>query len=264
MVEKPAVLVTRPAGQAAGLCKGLEGLGFTAHSEPMLELVAIDQPGKRQQQYIADLDRYQHIIFISGNAVRFGMRWIGAAWPGLPIGPTFHAIGSVTADSMRDCGVQNVNTARDMSSEGLLADPALQQVSGHRVLIVKGHGGRVSLREELSARGAKVDELSCYRRARPSLAPGSLSKILAEYRIGIILISSGEGLGNLLALYRPADISELIQLPLIVPSARVAGQALDMGFLKVHTAANASDAAMLQAVESWWRTNSGQSVESHE
>jgi len=264
MAEKPAVLVTRPTGQADGLCRGLENSGYRAHSQPLLELVAVDSPDRQQQDYIDEIDAYSHIIFISSNAVRFGMAWIQSNWPQLPENINCHAIGSVTADSLHQCGVSQVNSVRDMSSEGLLASPLLHEISGQRVLIVKGYGGRVSLRDELSGRGALVDELNCYRRQCPSMTAGGMAKILAECSIGIILISSGEGLDNLLALYGPGSQLGLLQIPLVVPSARVARQAQDNGFLTVQTAANASDVAMLEALEAWWLTNSCQSVESNE
>ena len=94
MENKPTVLVTRPAGQASGLCSALEQLGYDAFSQPMLELVALEQPIDGQQQHISGLDQYQHIIFISGNAVHFGMAWIGPSWPSLPAGPRWHRCGS--------------------------------------------------------------------------------------------------------------------------------------------------------------------------
>jgi uroporphyrinogen-III synthase len=257
MEAKPAVLVTRPAGQAAGLCSALEQLGYDAFSHPMLELVALERPDEPQQRHISGLDRYQHIIFISGNAVHFGMAWIGPSWPSLPAGPRWHAIGDSTARQLRKYGVQAVNSPAGMSTESLLADPALQDVGGQRVLIVKGRGGRVRLRAELLARGAGVDELPCYLRQCPEMAPGALAKRLADWRIGLILISSGEGLGNMLTLLSPQESSKLMAVPIIVPSGRVAEMATDRGFATVHTAANASDAAVLRAVENWWRNGSG-------
>ena len=75
MGAKPAVLVTRPAGQAAGLCAGLEARGYHPLSQPMLELVPLDSL-QEQQQCIVDLNQYQHIIFVSGNAVDFALPWI--------------------------------------------------------------------------------------------------------------------------------------------------------------------------------------------
>ena len=258
MAPKPVVWVTRPAGQAQALCAGLQRLGFRTHAQPMLELVPLDALDPDQKQCIAHLDQYQHVIFISGNAVNFGMQWILEAWPELPTN-TWYAIGSATAERLRESGVTQVHSSARMTSESLLADPGLEQVAQHRVLIVKGFGGRVSLRDELVARGALVDEFNCYRRICPGLEPGELAKKLTEWAPGLLLISSGEGLANMLGLLSPLESSKLAVLPLIVPSKRVAQLALERGFADVHCAANASDAAMLGAVERWWQEYSKES-----
>lgn len=252
MGNRPSVLVTRPAGQAAGLCAGLEALGFRAYSQPMLELLPSGPLSEAQKQTLVGLERYQHIIFISGNAVHFGMPLIQAYWPTLPPGPAWYAIGDLTAQRLRKYGLQVTSPGGAMTTETLLATPALEQVAQQRVLIVKGCGGRVSLRTELVARGAQVDELSCYRRQCPAMAPGKLSKMLSQWRIGLILISSGEGLDNMLTLLGHRESEKLMSLPLIVPSARVAEMAKTRGFTVVQTAANASDTAMLRAVENEW------------
>lgn len=262
MGNRPSVLVTRPAGQAVGLCAGLKNLGFRAYSQPMLELVRSGPLSEMQKQTLLALDSYQHIIFISGNAVNFGMPLIQEAWPELPPGPAWCAIGDATAQRLRRYGLRVTSSGAAMTSESLLATPALEQVGQQRVLIVKGCGGRVSLREELQARGAQVDELSCYVRRSPVIAPGELSKKLSQWRIGLILISSGEGLDNMLTLLGPEESERFMDVPLIVPSARVARLATDKGFATVHTAVNASDIAMLRAVESGWLNN--QALENNE
>lgn len=256
MASKPAVLVTRPEGQAAGLVSGLEEMGFAAYSQPMLELHAAGSPAETPRRLIQGLNHYQHIIFISTNAVHFGMGWIKQYWPTLPPQPLWHAIGEATSKRLQDQGVVMVHSAPGMNSESLLQEPALHAVAGHKVLIVKGEGGRVSLREELLSRGALVDELDCYVRGCPSIAPGTLAKRLAQWGIGLVMFSSGEGLRNMLSLLSPAESSKLKAVPLVVPSARVAKLAKDMGFSEIQKADNASDAAMLKAIGHWWQTKS--------
>jgi uroporphyrinogen-III synthase len=253
MDKRPAVLVTRPAGQAGALCASLEQAGFSACSQPMLELVALATADDLQQQVLAGLDQYQHIIFISGNAVDFGMGWIRSAWPALPDGPAWYAIGDVTAKRLQENDVAAVNTASGMTSESLLQHPALRGVDRQRVLIVKGEGGRAKLGEELSARGAFVEELNCYRRQCPVMASGELMQKLESWNIGLVLVSSGEGLSNMLTLISPPETLKLLSMPVIVPSERVASLAHERGFTTVHRAANASDFAMLSAVQTWWR-----------
>ena len=252
------VLVTRPLGGAANtLCAAVEAAGYRAYSQPLIELSALSQLPPVQRHMVLDLDQYQHIIFISANAVRFGMDVVTDHWPQLPLGINWYAVGTATARGLEAFDIHAVTPGSDMSSEGLLALPYLRNVEGQRVLIVKGEGGRHTLRTELLHRGALVDELACYRRGLPELPPGYLAGRLEQWDIDVILLSSGEGLANLLLLLSPAETTKLKAIGLIVPSERVAQMAREAGFGQVVTAENASDAAMLCALQEW-RPSSGE------
>lgn len=257
MAHKPApargrVLVTRPAGRSSdALCAALERAGFEAFSQPLLQLDPIPELSGEQRSLLLDLERYQHVIFISANAVRFGMDRIEEYWPQIPVGVSWYAIGDATAEQLAGFGIEAVTPGTAMTSEGLLALPGLLDVRDERVLIVKGEGGRETLRNELSGRGARVDELACYRRSPPKVSAGELAGKLSAWDIGVILISSGEGLANLQVLLTPAETSKLKPMALVVPSERVACLARDAGFDQVVTAENASDTAMLHALETW-------------
>lgn len=247
----PAILVTRPAGQAAGLCRALAERGYRVFHQPLLELEALEDVPPSQRRQLLDLDNYQHVIFISANAVRHGMERIADYWPQLPVGLNWYAVGEATATLLTEYGVQVCAPGEAMNSEGLLALEPLQSVAGERVLIVRGEGGRSLLREELARRGARVDELACYRRKCPHLGPGELARQLEKSGIQLILISSGEGLLNLQALLSPQETTKFSHISLVVPSPRVAAMAHKAGFDRVITAGNASDPAMLRALEEW-------------
>jgi uroporphyrinogen-III synthase len=245
------ILVTRPAGQAADLCAGVAAAGHTAHHLPLLEVQPLARPSATQRQQLLDLDLYQHIIFVSGNAVRWGMQWIESFWPQLPVGINWYAVGEGTARQLAEFGIAALVPDGAMTSEGLLALPPLREVADQRVLIIKGEGGRQALAAELGARGARVDELACYRRSAPQLAPGELAGCLVRWRIALVMISSGEGLANLLALLSPAETSKFVDITVLVPSPRVAELARKAGFRRVMIADNASDSAMLSALSAW-------------
>jgi uroporphyrinogen-III synthase len=246
------VLVTRPAGEAADtLCSALRASGFEAYSQPLMELQGLRQLSAAHRQMLLDLDRYEHVIFISGNAVEFGMAMMEDFWPQLPEGLHWYAVGDATAAKLERFGIATITPGSDMSSEGLLALPTLRAVRGQRVLIVKGEGGRDALRQSLTERGAKVDELACYRRSLPALPAGGLAAKISNFAIDVILFSSGEGLANFLLLLSPAETSKLKSIGVIVPSARVAQMAREAGFDHIVTADNASDVAMLHALQQW-------------
>ena len=74
---------------------------------------------------------------------------------------------------------------------------------------------------------------------------------IPQSEVDVILLSSGEGLTNLLLLLSPAETSNFKSVGLIVPSERVADMARDAGFDSVVIAENASDEAMLRALQKW-------------
>jgi uroporphyrinogen-III synthase len=249
MRSKASVLVTRPLGAAAPLCEALSSLGYTAHQQALLELHALAANTPEIETCIDSLQHYQHLIFISGNAVHFGMQAILARKKRLPQGMNVYAIGLATAKSLEGFGLSVIDAAPEMTSESLLELESLQQVEGQKILIIKGEGGRTTLRDTLSARGAEINELACYERKCPQLSPGDLAVKIAQWNIDVVLLSSGEGFCNMLTLLSPDETINLYAKPLIVPSARVALMARNAGFTAVHEAKNATNSAMLEAVE---------------
>ena len=138
-----------------------------------------------------------------------------------------------------------------MDSEELLAHPGLGPVAGRRIVIFKGVGGRDLLARVLVERGATVTQCALYRRRLPATASQRELHALIEGRaINVLLLSSAEALANLLGL-PGADTAGTIpaDLALVTPGERVAAQARDAGFSAVEPAANATDAAMLAALE---------------
>ncbi|WP_051230160.1 uroporphyrinogen-III synthase [Haliea salexigens] len=246
-----SVLVTRPAGQGEQLCSALAARGFTAHHLPFLQLQPLTPLPVAERLRVQALDRVQHVIFVSANAVGFGMPIIEGYWPQLPQGLQWYAVGDGTARALGGFDIVAETPGENMTSEGLLNLPGLRDCAGERVLIVKGQGGRDTLRQELSRRGAHVETLACYRRVRPAMAPGALATALADWQIEVICISSGDGLNTMLALLSPEETTKLRGVTLLLPSRRVADAAMAAGFQHCLVADNASDGAMLRALEHW-------------
>lgn len=247
------ILVTRPEGQAQALLAAIEQQGGTAWHFPLLRISALSEGASVQackQRFMA-LDQYQQLIFVSTNAVRFGREWIDSYWPQLPVGIRWHGIGGGTCRAMIDAGMP-VDAAFDddhpMNSEALLESPALQSLTSQRVLIVRGVGGREHLQQRLVERGARVDIAECYQRSVPAGSGAALLQLINRQHIGTICINSGDSLSNLCDLLG-TQVAEVRDMRLVVPSQRVAQLATDAGFRRVTTAANASDKAVLAALQ---------------
>jgi uroporphyrinogen-III synthase len=252
------VLVTRPAGQADTLLAALESLGFAPEHLPMLAIDPLDPLPGPERQKVLDLDRYDHLVFISANAARIGLERIDELWPQYPLGQHYWAVGASTTRVLAASGLTAGTPATDMSSEGLLALPGLAALHGQRVLIVKGEGGRDLLASALRERGAQVDTLCCYRRAPAVHAPERVRELLLDPAVELVLVSSGEGLELLSGLLQPRENTNLAKLTLVVPSPRVVVLAQELGWRKILRAENASDDAMLAAVVAWREVQLGE------
>jgi uroporphyrinogen-III synthase len=219
------VLVTRPAVQAAAFVTRLRALGATPLSFPALAILPPSHP-KALQAVLAGLERYDLAIFISPSAVEWGLDAVGP-WPGHV---AVAAVGQGTAAALASRGLVAAATPADgADSEHLLALPVFADMTGRRVLIFRGEGGRELLADTLRARGAAVDYAECYRRGLPAADPAPLLAALAGGEIQAVSVFSGETLDNLLSLLGKAAPA-LFPLPLFAPHARIAAHARELGF----------------------------------
>ncbi len=257
------ILVTRPESQAGELVSALQACGAETALLPMMQIKPVtDQAdadnatAKLIKSQVLDLDQYQHVIFISTNAVNYGVAWIERYWPQLPVGICWYAIGAATAAALHSHGIQTeMHTqimAGSMNSEALLSLPALQQLSGSKALIFRGCGGRETLAQTLRERGAQADYCEVYQR-QPAIHPRGILKSFIANRGDRLLMSSvtsGETLENLLDTARKDKVYEqLLELPLLLPGKRVAQLAREHGFKRVLVAENAGVEAFLKELD---------------
>lgn len=241
------VLVTRPAHQAANLCRLIESQGGIAVRFPTLAILAL--PDARPiRAVLANLGKFQWLIFVSANAVNFALQANGGKIPQLN-SPRIAAIGQATAQALAaaGCAVDLLPT-QGFNSEALLASEQWRQVEGQRFLIVRGQGGREELAAQLRQRGAKVDYLEVYQRTVPPVGDSEAPVLLAQGRLAAITITSGEALRNLLIMIAPQHHSLLQALPIIVVGGRVAQLASELGFKQIVVAAEPADTAIIEAV----------------
>ncbi|MEM1143839.1 MAG: uroporphyrinogen-III synthase [Pseudomonadota bacterium] len=251
MADEWRVVVTRPERQAGRLVSDLSTCGFKTLTLPLLKIEPIRPLAPADRQCVIDLDQFAHVVFVSANAVEEGLDVISDYWPQYPIGPSFWAVGEATAQSLMRHGIEAQRPDSDMSSEGLLKMPGLNQVASEKILIVKGEGGRGLLADELTRRGATVHLLHCYRRAPEIHDAQHWIRVLEEPKPTLILVSSGEGLGLLTRLLQPEEHTNLAKHTVVAPSQRVAYQAQTLGWQSVQLADNAADATMVIAAEGW-------------
>lgn len=246
-----SIAVTRPREQAAQLAQRIEKLGGICIQFPLLEItpLADNQP---LRDVAARLHEYQLAIFISPNAVRYGMQAIQHAG-GLPAALQIATVGLSSAQALRDWDIGKVISPQQrFDSESLLALPELQQVKGMHVLIFRGDSGRELLGDTLKSRGAKVEYVACYRRSNPQQ---NVSALLAA-RPDALYVSSSEALSNLSGMPSPAEKKQLAALPLFVSHERIAAAAHKLGWQQIVTV-GAGDEALLSELAAWAKHKRG-------
>jgi uroporphyrinogen-III synthase len=243
------VLVTRPARQAASLAARIAAQGGRPIIFPAIVILPpVDSAAlERAHQALPD---YQFAIFVSANAVEYGAP-DARRWPATLIAL---APGPGTAETLAGVGIANVHVpAERFDSEGLLALPELADVRGKRIVIFRGDGGRDLLGETLSARGAQVDYVECYRRAKPRTDAGGLEQAFTEGRIDAVTITSSAGLDNLWEIVGPATRATWCTRPTFVPHPRIAEHGRAKGLQTVET--SGGDAGMLRGLLEWFATH---------
>ncbi|HEX6136282.1 MAG TPA: uroporphyrinogen-III synthase [Casimicrobiaceae bacterium] len=240
------VIVTRPQRQAAAFAQKVASLG----GKPLIWPAIVILPpldGGRLAHAHAMLGDYDIAIFVSANAVEYGAppahRW--------PARIVTYAPGPGTAEALAAAGIPNARMpVKSWDSEGLLDLPDLQDVTGLRIVIFRGEGGREFLGNSLRARGGTVDHVTCYRRVAPQTGAEGLIEAMREGRAHALTLTSAEGLDNLVAALGAAGHAHLARLPVFAAHPRIAERAREHGLTAVETAGG--DAGMLAGLLEWF------------
>lgn len=237
------ILVTRPAERSGSFARQIEQAGGEAVLFPVIEIASpIDTTSS--DRIIKALASYDIALFISPTAVDKTLDQV----PELPASLLIVAIGSSTARAIKNRGYRLAFEAESINSETLLAHARLQAtfVRNKRIVIFRGEGGRELLAETLMQRGAQVDYANMYRRALPGVAHIQTSQLEILHAI---CVTSNQGLEHLMLLCD--DQASLKSRPLFVPGSRCEALAQQLGFSEIHTAANATDDAMIASLVHW-------------
>ena len=255
-LQRQVILNTRPVHQQAELTRMLRSDGAQLLSFPVINIepVAIGPAQHQLAQSIAD---YDILLFVSRNAVEGAFRFIDCAR--LKSTTCFGVIGSATrsalAAALADCRFNFDDcllAGEPYSSETLLQAPALQQVKGKRILILRGQQGRTVLGDELILRGALVEYAEVYRRAIPSQDSDVFDRLVAPAFPTLVVLTSAEGMHNLLKLVNKSAAQALFRVPWLLISERMRESALKLGHnATVLIARNASDTGIRQTICEW-------------
>jgi uroporphyrinogen-III synthase len=233
--KRPKILVVRAKRVEDEFLELLNDANLDFQSIPIMSIKPLPA-SKLVQDVIENFEHYHFAIFISGNAVKFGVSSLQHSWPTLPQGVQYLCVGENTRQLLSKY-VSNVASPNTMlTTEGLLSMPQLKLLTDKKVAIFRGKGGREDLTIELKERGALVSVCELYQRFIDKT-----KQALARTQLPLVdcLVES---------MGKPPETS-VDRICVIVPSARVAGIARGLGYKRVVVAESALPAAMLKSTK---------------
>ncbi len=250
LLSGKTIIVTRPLAQAKNMCESLERNQATVVHFPVISITAVKKI-KPAKNALKKLRTYDVIIFISANAVHYAMDLVQQLSLSFK-DKQLAAVGPATKMALESYGHSvSIVPMTGFTSEALLNHDSLQKIVGQKILIIRGHGGRERLRQELESRGAEVSYAEVYQRRLPvQRNTKDLSELSKEDTA--ILINSVESVQNLWSLCSKNEQQWLTNATFIVGGERIAKEASSVGFAKNPIIAeNPSDEAMLKALHDW-------------
>jgi uroporphyrinogen-III synthase len=223
------VLVTRPESQAGPLARHLTALGATVFCLPALTIAPTEDAtlAARCSEF-GPLDQFDWVVFISANAVRHGRRLL----PTVNC-PRLVAVGPATAAALAHAGYPiSLVPAHGYDSEHLLSTSELQNVSGQRILVIRGGAGRDLLAESLRARGATVCFADVYTRVRTTPAPGVIEAVETAWAAGqihVVTVTSTDIARALMETLSPRGRALFARTAMLAGSTRIADTARQLG-----------------------------------
>lgn len=218
------VMITRARHQAHELQAAIEDAGGSAYLFPAIDITGRDSDEIARE--LAALPDPDIVIFVSGNAVAYGLAAIGKT------NARIAAVGPATRAAIESTGIDvDVFPQDGFDSEHLLKHEALHDVRNRTVVIVRGQSGRELLADTLRGRGADVHYLCVYSRVphEPTVAEmEDLEFGLSDGRIRFVTVMSVETLESLVRMLPPRCLKLLRKATLVAPSARVIQKASEL------------------------------------
>ena len=216
-----ALISTRPYEKNIILLKELVNTNISLLNYPLTEI----KPLKNYTKFdsiLNNLTQYQHIIFISTNAVNFFSERLKCLRIKLPEHIIYSSIGPTTQKALENEFNINVYCPKKIyDSSHLIKNKIFNNLQDEKVLIIRGEGGREVLKDMLEEKGAKVHYGECYARNYLSINFNKLRKEVRNYNSIFLVISSYESAKHFLTQNKDYDWDWLESVNIIVNHSRI-------------------------------------------
>ena len=204
------IINTRPTDQAPELSARLEQLGAEVLEAPAIETVPPND-WSPVDDAIRRLSDYDWLILTSANGVDALFSRLDAASLDARAlaGVRIAAIGPGTAGRLSDRFVRADLVPDAYVAERLAeAIQAAGPVAGKRILLLRADMARKTLPEQLTAAGARCDDVVAYRTVRPTALADAVLDRLRRRQVDRVTFTSSSTARNFLALLGDANTSD--------------------------------------------------------
>ena len=221
--KKIALISSRPQGTNVQLSDDLKNSEIKLLSFPLTEI----HPLNNYQIFdgvIENIKTYQHIIFISTNAVHFFLERVKKLSLQIPKNLIFSSIGPTTKLLLqKKLSVDVHSPIKTFDSEHLLKEKIYNNVEGQKILIIRGEGGRETLKNALEEKGAIVNYGECYVRKYVDIDLNQLKNDLVNYHHQFFLFSSTNSAKHFIHQLSKVDSRWLQNIKIIVNHKKIEG-----------------------------------------
>jgi len=183
MDDKPLlnkkVLITRPKGQSGHFIKRLKELGAIPVELPTIELIPPVSYDEIDEQ-IKNIEKYDWLIFTSYNGANYfieRIKQMGLS-PDILSPIKKAAVGTATAEVLNKCRIKIDLLPKQFVGENIAE--VIGEVNNLSILIPTTNIAGKELASKLEQKGASVTQLVVYQTVKASIAPETISKILAN------------------------------------------------------------------------------------
>lgn len=245
--SRPKLIITKPQAQAAVWRSAIEATGWEVISMPLLVLAP--RPETPQQRAVwHNLGQFSGVVVISPMAAQWCVQMFDTGWPQAESQGRWFGAGPGTAQAFAQnhLGLTMQFPKHGHRTEDLLMLQALKNIEQQKWLIVAGVGGRSTLFDALTQRGAHVTRLAVYERHTTTLNHDQLHQI-KQLQSGqdIVQVSSQRALESLTSQLSAATTQSI---DLLVSSPRLQQWAHQLGWQHVWLTTGASLDATLTAL----------------
>ena len=251
-LTRVTVLVTRAPHQADPLCGLIEQGNGIAVRFPVTAICEVKNLSKLESA-MAHVRQADKAIFVSPNAVEFGLKVLKTHAIHIAPQAEILAVGPGTANRLREQGLVVSGIPLDQfNSDGLLRLPQLVQVNGQKVVVFRGEGGRERLHDRLVALGASVDYVECYRRTLPEQIDAHAMAMWRKGEIDVVTLTSNTAVDHLLKLLSPSDHDLLKKAVIATVSTRIEQYCRQLGCVgQILVSDGPGDVALVSRINDW-------------